>query len=205
MKIVEDPNVGINGDVKISGNFTNISSSPLVIDPDSMELFINGQPVFELGGITNFGSTDSITDCAQNYCHFKMEFFGNTNSNIDWPVAFPVDTLIINKTGCAKVTSTNPLFVSGQTRIVSGQLALSPNDTIPYKFVCAGDLNIYQGGGLFLQRDSNGMVAKIAVAGSINDYNLGADSSCAGLSNPYKGTITVYRNCLLYTSPSPRD
>ena len=118
-------------------------------------MIIDGQDIFEIGGIRNFGNTVSVTNCMQDYCHYKMEFFGNTNSNIDWSVGFPVDTLVINKTACAKVTCTNSLYVAGATRINSGQLALVPNDTIPYKFVCAGNVEISQGGGIFLRRDSS--------------------------------------------------
>jgi hypothetical protein len=189
----EESTMGISGDVKISGNFEN-NSSPLVIYPDTAHLFINGLHIFEVGGIKNYGNNLFITNCMWNYCHFNLEFFGNTNSNIFWPMGLPVDTLVINKTGCAKVTSTNSLYVSGQAKIKSGQLVLNPNDTIPYKFVCAGDLNIYQGGGVFLRKDSNGVVANMAVAGAINDYNLTTDSTCAGLSNPYNGNITLYRD-----------
>jgi hypothetical protein len=121
-----------------------------------------------------------------------MEFFGNTNSNINWPVGFPIDTFVINKTGCAKVTATNSLYVSGETRIQSGQLVLNPNAGIPYKFVCAGDLNILPGGGLFLRRNGAGAVANMAVDGNITDQNTNVDSTCSGLSNPYAGNITLY-------------
>jgi len=191
--MLENPSSGISGDVKISGNFTNYMP-PIGFDTDTSNVFINGQHVFEIGGIKNFGNNVSITNCAEDYCHYKMEFFGNTNSNINWGVGFPVDTLIINKTGCAKVTVTNSLYVAGSAEIKSGQLALDPNDTIPYKFVCAGDLHIYDGGGVFLRKDSNGVVANMAIEGNIYDDNLTTDSTCAGFSNPYKGNLTLYRN-----------
>ncbi len=192
VSIGEEANSGISGDLKISGDL-NLNTSPLVISPDTAHIFINGQDIFEFGGITNYANTDSITRCDWNFCHFNLEFFGNTNSNIFWPIGMPIDTLVINKTGCAKVTFTNSIYVSGQAKIKSGQLVLNPNDTIPYKLVCNGDLNIYEGGGVFMRRDADGIVANIAVGGGINDYNLTTDSACAGLSNPYNGNITLYR------------
>ncbi len=184
--------LGIAGDLKISGNFEN-HASYLVIYTDRTQLFINGQYIFDVGGIHNYGNNLSITNCTQGDCHFNLEFFGNTNSNIFWSVGLPIDTLIVNKSGCAKVTATNSLYVSGQAKIKSGQLVLDPNDTIPYKLVCAGDLNIYNGGGVFLRRESNTVVANIAVNGAINDFNPIADSACTGLSNPYNGNITLFR------------
>jgi hypothetical protein len=135
----------------------------------------------------------------QDFCHYKLEFFGSTNSNISWFGGFPVDTLVINKTGCAKVICDNSLYVSGSTRIEGGQLVLNPDDTIVYKFVCAGNVDIAQGGGLFLRRDAAGVVANMAVGGTLVDHNPTADSTCAGLSNPYGGTITFYTPLLPVT------
>jgi Secretion system C-terminal sorting domain len=162
-------------------------------------VIVNGQRAFDVGGISNYGGSLSITDCANYYCHYKLEFFGNTNSNISWPGGFPVDTLVINKTGCAKVTIDSSLYVSGETRIEGGQLSLFPNDNYPYKFVCAGNVDIEQGGGLFLHRDAAGVVANMAVGGTIVDHNSVADSTCAGLSNPYGGIITSYTALLPVT------
>jgi hypothetical protein len=79
------------------------------------------------------------------------------------------------------------LYVSGATRIEGGQLRLDPDDNIPYKFVCAGNIDIAAGAGLFLQKDSNGKVANMAVAGVIIDHNPTPDSLCVGVSNPTKG------------------
>ncbi len=183
------------GDLKISGDFICNGSVDAFNDgqsSDTAEVYVNGQPIFEVGGILNFAKSVYVSNCAQGYCHYKLEFFGNKNSNIHWPGGFPVDTLIINKSGCAKVTCDNSLYVAGATRIVSGQLALDPNDSLPYKFVCAGNVDIAQGGGLFLRRDAAGVVANIAVGGTLTDHNAVADSTCAGLSNPYGGTITFY-------------
>ncbi len=191
----EAQSAGISGDVKISGNLVNYTPS-IGFDYDTDAVIVNGARVFNIGGIINFGDTTSIINCVQDYCHYKLEFFGNGNSNVDWNIGFPVDTLIINKSGCAKVTSTNSLYVAGATRIESGQLLLEPNDTIPYKFVCAGNVDIAQGGGLFLRKDAAGIVANMAVGGTVTDHNNTADSTCAGLSNPYGGIITFY-NALL--------
>jgi len=155
---------------------------------------VNGVPAFTIGGFKNFGSGLSINNCVDNFCHYKLEFFGNTNSNISWGTGFPVDSLVINKTGCAKVTCTNSLYVAGATQVKSGQLVLDPNDTIPYKFVCLGDLEIMQGGGIFLRKDSLGFTANMAIQGNFYDHNPVADSSCVGISNPYGGNITLYRN-----------
>jgi hypothetical protein len=183
--------ISITGDLKISGNFSN-NTGPELIYPDTSHVFINGQDIFKIGGLQNYANKTFINSCIPDICHFKMEFFGNTNSNINWPVGFPIDTLIINKTGCAKVTATNSLYVSGATRIQSGQLVLNPNAGIPYKFVCAGDLSILTGGGIFLRRNVAGAVANIAVDGNITDQNTTVDSACSGLSNPYAGNITIY-------------
>lgn len=189
----EEPGSGISGDVKISGNLTN--QMPYTGFSDNAKVLVNNKEVFEIGGIRNFGNSTSISDCAENYCHYKMEFFGSNNSNIDWNIGFPVDTLVINKTGCAKVTSKNPLYVAGDTRIESGQLALDPIDSIPYKLVCAGKVTISQGGGIFLRKDAKGNVANIAIGDTLINNNTGSpDSTCAGLSNPYNGTIIFYKD-----------
>lgn len=183
--------IGISGDLKISGNFIN--NAPPQLLHITNDITINNEYIFTIGGLKNYGNNAFLTNCPPNYCHFKLEFFGNTNSNIHWPIGFPIDTLIINKTGCAKVTATNSLYVSGEARIQSGQLVLKPNVGVSYKLVCAGNLTISQGGGLFLARSANGQVANMAVDGNINDYNLVSDSVCVGLSNPYAGNILLYR------------
>jgi len=185
--------MGISGDLKISGN---VSGFPDDAYNNPIPVLVNGKRVFNVSGITNYGSSAFINNCVQNYCHFKLELFGNTNSDIWWPDGFPVDTLVINKTNCAKVTCDSSLYVSGATRIESGQLELDPDDTISYKFVCTGNVDIAVGGGLFLRRDAAGIVANMAVGGTLVDHNPPADSTCAGLSNPYGGTITFY-NALL--------
>lgn len=185
--------MGISGDLKISGN---ISGFPDDAYNNPIPVLVNNVKVFNVAGITNYGSSAFINNCVQDFCHFKLEFFGNINSNISWPSGFPIDTLIINKTNCARVTCDSSLYVSGATRIESGQLELDPDDTIPYKFVCAGNVDIAQGGGLFLHKDAAGFVAKMAVGGTLVDHNPTVDSTCAGLSNPYNGLITFY-NALL--------
>ncbi len=185
--------IGISGDLKISGNISAFSDD-VINNP--IPVLVNGTRVFDMGGIKNYRNSAFINNCLQDFCHFKMEFFGNTNSNIWWNGGFPIDTLIINKTGCARVTCDSSLYVSGATRIESGQLELDPDDTIAYKFVCAGNVDIAQGSGLFLRRDAAGVVANMAIGGTLVDHNSSADSTCAGLSNPYGGTITFY-NALL--------
>src|SRR5664279_1882930 len=138
--ITEDPAAGISGDVKISGNLTGYM--PAVGFPVTPHVMVNSEDAFTIAGIRNFGDGVVIKNCVQDFCHYKLEFFGSNNSNIFWNVGFPVDTLVINKDGCAKVTCTNSLYVAGATRIESGQLALDPNDTIHYKFVCAGNIAV---------------------------------------------------------------
>lgn len=191
--IREEQGAGISGDVKISGNLTNYMPSFALSDYSS-RLFLDSQYVFKIGGIKNFGNDVKIKNCMNNFCHYKITFFGDKNSNIDWNLGFPADTLVINKTNCAKVTSKNALYVAGETRIESGQLFLDPIDTLRYKFVCAGNVKILQGGGIFLRRDVKGKVANMAIAGSLVDQNTHADSTCAGLSNPYNGKIYFYKN-----------
>lgn len=170
--------LGISGDLKISGNLTGFADANFF---SPIDVQVNGQHVFNAGGITNLGNNN-----------FKLEFYGDKNSNISWSDGIPVDTLIINKTGCAKVTFDSSVYVSGATKILGGQLVLNPNGNIPYKFVCTGNVDIAQGGGLFLRRDAAGVVANIAVGGTLTDHNAVADSTCAGLSNPYGGIITFY-------------
>lgn len=188
--------MGISGDLKISGN---ISGFPDDAFNNPIPVLVNGKNVFNVAGITNYGRSAFINNCVQDFCHYKLEFFGSTNSNISWFGGFPVDTLVINKTGCAKVTCDNSLYVSGSTRIEGGQLVLNPDDTIAYKFVCAGNVDIALGGGLFLRRDAAGVVANMAVGGTFVDHNPIADSTCAGLSNRYGGTITFYTPLLPVT------
>jgi hypothetical protein len=185
--ITEDPGAGIIGDVKISGNLTGYM--PIYGFTDTPHVKVNGVDAFAIGGIKNFGNSLTINNCLQNFCHYKLEFFGNTNSNISWGAGFPVDSLIINKTGCAKVTFSNSLYVAGATLVKSGQLVLAPNAGVPYKFACAGNIDIATGAGLFLKKDAFGNVANIAVAGTITDHNALADSNCIGFSNPYRGIV----------------
>lgn len=195
--------LNLSGDLKISGDFINYASIwdmfPYVYPdltrwPDSSRVYINGQEIFKIGGIANYGENNTLNNCTKPGCHFKVEFFGDKDSKVLWPVGFPIDTLIINKTNCGKVTFENPLYVSGEAQLKSGQLVLNPNDTIPYKFISAGDVKISQGGGIFLRRNEAGVVANIAVGGSIYDQNTVVDSTCTGLSNPYNGAIALYRN-----------
>ncbi len=182
--------LGISGDLKISGNF---SGYPDAMFNTPIPVMVNSQQVFVIGGIKNYRSSPFITNCVQNFCHFKLEFFGNSNSNIWWNGGFPVDTLIINKTNCAKLTCDSSLYVSGATRIVSGQLRLDPDENIPYKFVCAGNVDIAPGAGLFLRRNGAGVTANMAIGGTLTDQNANPDSLCVGLSNPYNGLVTFYR------------
>ena len=117
--------MGISGDLKISGN---LSGYPDDAVNNPVAVLVNGNKVFNVAGITNYGTSAFINNCVQDFCHYKLEFFGSTNSNISWFGGFPVDTLIINKTGCAKVTCDSSLYVSGATRIESGQLVLNPDE-----------------------------------------------------------------------------
>lgn len=183
--MAENNAIPIRGQLKISGNIVSHSSN-LVYYYDSATVKVNNTPIFLIGGISNYGTNDSVNSVQ----HFSVEFFGEKNSNVFWPLAFPVDTLIVNKTNCAKVTLTNPLYISGEAQIKSGQLALDPNDSITYKMICRGNVNIANGGGLFLRKDGKGNVANIAVAGALSDANSQADSACSGFSNPYNGLVT---------------
>ncbi|MEO6637148.1 MAG: T9SS type A sorting domain-containing protein [Ginsengibacter sp.] len=183
--------LAIQGDLWISGDLT-WASNIFAASNDSTGLYVNGKEAFVIGGIYNFyQSTKPTSRCAEGFCHYKLGFFGNKNSNISWPIGFPVDTLVVAKSNCAKVTVTNSLYVASETRIDSGQLALYPNEGVTIKFVCGGNLNISQGAGLLLQRDSLNNVTSIAVHGVINDQNSSPDSVCHGLSNPYGGVITL--------------
>jgi hypothetical protein len=78
----------ISGDLKISGDF--ICTGPVDAfndgqNSDSAQVYVNGQPVFEVAGILNFAKSVFVNHCAEGFCHYKLEFFGNTNSNIHWP------------------------------------------------------------------------------------------------------------------------
>ncbi len=180
--------MGISGDLKISGNLSGFSDD-IINNP--VPVLVNGTRVFDMAGVTNYQNSAFINNCVQNFCHYKLEFFGSTNSTISWNGGFPIDTLVINKTNCAKVTCDSSLYVSGATKILAGQLALNPDDH-PYKFVCAGNVDIAPGGGLFLRRNAAGIPANMAVGGTLVDHNPVPDSTCEGLSNPYGGTITFY-------------
>jgi len=195
LDILEDPGFGIIGQLKISGNLNNFMPYDGYDNDHKADVIVNNQKIFETGGIRNFRNSLSISDCAQGYCHFALEFYDNSNSRISSNIGFPIDTLVINKTGCAKVTSKNPLYVAGETKIKSGQLALDPIDSISYKLVCAGDVHISAGGGLFLTKDAKGNVANVAIGRALVDNNTATpDTTCAGLSNPYKGRIDFYRD-----------
>ncbi len=183
----------IMGELKISGDLIN-NTEERMIYPDTGHILINGQDVMKVGGIFNYRNNTTITNCLTEYCHFKLEFFGNKNSNIFWPIGIPIDTLVINKSGCAKVTSTNSIYVSGDAQIKQGQLVLQPNQGIPYKMICAGNLTLSSGGGILLAKNAAGDVANLAIDGSLFDHNLVTDTTCAGLTNPYNGTITLYRS-----------
>ena len=195
--ITEDPGAGISGEVKISGNLTGYM--PAIGYADTPHVRVNGVAAFAIGGIKNFGNNLIINNCVQDFCHYKLEFFGSTNSNISWNIGFPVDSLVINKTGCAKLTCTNSLYVAGATQIKGGQLVLALNVGVPYKFACAGNVDIAQGAGLFLKKDANGNVANMAVAGAITDHNALQDSTCIGFSNPYHGIVDNYPRVLPVT------
>jgi hypothetical protein len=188
--------IGISGDLRISGNFTGAPDDAL---NNPVPVLVNGVKAFNVAGIKNYRNTAFINNCQQDFCHFKLEFFGSTNSRISWFGGFPVDTLVINKTGCAKVTCDSSLYVSGATLILGGQLELDPDENNPYKFVCAGNVDIAVGGGLFLRRDAGGVVANMAIGGTLVDHNPAPDSTCAGLSNPYGGAITFYTPILPVT------
>lgn len=183
--------VGIRGDLKISGNLTNIPPEELFY-PDTAHVFVNGQDVFKIGGITNFGNNVYINNCVNDLCHFKLEFFGTTNSTIRWTIGFPIDTMIINKSGCGKVMVDNSLYVASQLRIQSGQLVLNPNTGIPYKLVSAGNVIISNGAGIFLRRNAAGVPANMAIGGILVNNNTTSDSTCFGISNPYGGNILSY-------------
>ena len=183
--------VAIRGDVKISGDLINYGVEPLFY-PDTAHVFVNGQDVFKIGGINNFLNNVTINNCVDDICHFKFEFFGNTNSRVKWDVGFPLDTMIVNKTGCGKVTIDNSLYIAGQLMVQAGQLVLNPNDGIAFKMVTAGNVIVSPGAGIFLRRNAAGVPANIAIGGTLIDNNTTGDSTCSGISNPYNGTILSY-------------
>ncbi|HEV7329941.1 MAG TPA: T9SS type A sorting domain-containing protein [Flavisolibacter sp.] len=180
----------VKGSLRLSGNLIN-NAIDLLMNYDTSHVYINGQHIFTTAGISSYGNTVD-QNCTGDHCRFKLELFGDRNTEVVWPVGFPVDTLIINKSNCAKVTFRNSLYVAGETRILIGQLALDPNDTIPYKLVSAGDINISPGGSLFLRRNSDGVTANLAIGGAINDQNAAVDTTCTGFANPYNGTVGFY-------------
>ncbi|RYY69239.1 MAG: hypothetical protein EOO13_10110 [Chitinophagaceae bacterium] len=172
----------LKGDLKISGNLI-LNTVAEALNNDTATVIVTGQPIFVAGGISYLNNNPS-----------RIEFFGNGNSNIIWPLGFPIDTLILNKTGCGKLTINNSLYVVGKTKILQGQLQLNPNAGIPFKLVCLGDLEVMPGAGLFLRKNNQNIVAAMAIQGDIIDQNAVADSTCNGISNPYGGNITLYRN-----------
>jgi hypothetical protein len=173
--------LNINGKLKISGSMIFNTPAEAVYAPTMQ--YVNGQPAFITGGIGWPNTTPP-----------HIEFFGNTDSEVRWPLGFPLDSMVLNKTGCAKLRFLNSLYVRGKATLLQGQLVLDPNSGIPYKFVCAGDLELMNGAGIFLRRNAQNLVASMAVQGHIIDHNPVADSTCTGISNPYGGDIFLYRN-----------
>ena len=48
--------------------------------------------------------------------------------------------------------------------------------------MCAGNVDISQGGGLFLRKDAAGVVANMAVGGTLVDHNPGPDATVGALA-----------------------
>jgi hypothetical protein len=67
------------------------------------------------------------------------------------------------------------------------------------KKIIPSNVDMAPGAGLFLRRDAGGVVANMAIGGTLVDHNSSADSTCAGISNPYGGTITFYTPLLPVT------
>lgn len=180
--------LGMQGDLWLSGNLQWISTDGPASN-DSTRLVVNGISTFLIGGVTNFTQSSTVRYCPRSFCHYKLVFYGDHDANIFWPIGFPVDTLVINKSQCARVTSTKGLYVAGEAQIKGGQLVLSPVSGERYSYVCAGNTIIENGGGLFLNKDSLGNGTNIIVTGKIEDKNRRRSSDCAGFINPYDGEV----------------
>lgn len=187
--ITEDEAAGLSGSVKISGNLSNgypADGCPYCIAP----VYVDGKLGMTIGNDLNFGNKITLSNCSDaEYCHHKIEFYGENDSYIDWKLGFPVDTFVVNKSNCAKVTCPNGLYVVGETRIAKGQLKLTPNPLYPYSYIAVGNTIIEKGGGIFLAKDSLGHKARVAMAGILEDKNTTSDSLCTGFSNPYSGVV----------------
>lgn len=89
---------------------------------------------FDFPGVSGFtpeldvytsGGGYVLIDSASNLEHGVLSLFGGNPAitdlqiinSIGWPIAIPIDTLVINKTGCAKVTFGNSVYVAGQAKI----------------------------------------------------------------------------------------
>lgn len=204
-----DKQVTINGNITLKGgqfeydnlnitgdfSYTNIPSASINLQGT---LSINEISIFNyLGkvhyyGINQDGTPDFINPMEGRS---KLTFSGSGNSAINFPTAFAVDSLVIDKSNCGKVfCQNNSLFVFGNIDIKSGQIMLNANPGVAYKLVTVHDLRIRNGGGLLLNDDNFGNGSSIAIGGSFFDENATVDINCQGFSNPYNGTVAFYSN-----------
>lgn len=181
--------IGNNASLEITGNL-EMNGTP---DPNLMkDVMINGQKAFEAGGYTNYANYNygSFGPIPGNF-RFGLKFSGSTDSHIKWPTGFPVDTLIIEKSNCARVYFDGvPLHVTGKLQVNSGQLVLASHPVSNYTLVNGGDLEIRNGGSI-----SIGPNADVAVGGNFVDNNPTVNNStCNGFSNAANNTIAFYNN-----------
>ena len=118
-----------------------------------------------------------------------LTFSGTGNSNINFPKAFAVDTLVLSKSNCASLSTANPLLIYKKLAVNSGQLLLEANDGVPYKLVAAKDVSIAAAGGVLLNQN-----ASIAIGGSFSDKNATTTNGCEDFRNPYHATVVFFKS-----------
>ncbi len=181
--------IGNNASLNITGNLEMDGTA----DPNLIkDVTINSQKVFEIGGSTNYVNYNvSSYGPIPGGFRFGIKFSGSTDSHIKWPTGFPVDTLIIEKSNCAKVYFDGvPLHVTGKLQVNSGQLVLASHPVSNYTLVNGGDLEIRNGGSIYI-----GPNADVAMGGNFIDNNLTVNNNtCNGFNNAVNNTIAFYNN-----------
>lgn len=181
--MIQDGTLDITGNLEMNG----------IVDPTfTRDVKVNGQKVFEIGGSNNYVNYDyGYYGPIPGGSRFGLKFSGSSDSHIKWPTGFPVDTLTIEKTGCAKVYLDNsPLHVTGKLQVNSGQLVLQSNPASNYSLLNGGDIILENGGSIAIAANTD-----IAIAGSFLDKNTINDpASCYGFNNLSTNNVFFYNN-----------
>lgn len=185
--------IGNSGMLNITGNLEMNGTPDANLTKD---VFINNQSIFQIGGSSNFTSYNGAYGPIPSNSPFSVKFSGSGDSHIKWPIGFPVDTLIIEKTGCSKVYLDNaPIHITGKLNVKSGQLVLNPIAGLPYVMVNGANTQIDDGGSILLNTDAGSNKSNIALGGNFVDANtVNNSSTCNGFNNTYMADVSFYNN-----------